>query len=284
MTESRQLALLRRHGIRPKRSLSQNFLVDESWLGRIADAARLDRDALVLEIGAGLGGLTHYLAEAARQVIAVELDDVLAEILEGEFADRPNVRILHADATAVDPSVLAWDGDVRTLGFVAVGNLPYHAGNRILRHLYTGSVLRPKRVVALVQSDVADRICARPGDMSLLSVSCQLHADVKPLLRLPAGAFLPRPRVRSTLLELTTRPDLPCPSDAEDVMRVARAAFGQRRKQLAKTLGATLAVSRQRLAENLRKAGIDPARRPETLSVDEWKAAASAVAEVRRSK
>lgn len=284
MTESRQLALLRRHRIRPKRSLSQNFLVDESWLGRIADAARLDRDALVLEIGAGLGGLTHYLAEAARQVIAVELDDVLAGILEGEFADRPNVRILHADATAVDPSALAWDGDVRTLGFVAVGNLPYHAGNRILRHLYTGSILRPKRVVALVQSDVADRICARPGDMSLLSVSCQLHADVKPLLRLPAGAFLPRPRVRSTLLELTTRPDLPCPSDVEDVMRVARAAFGQRRKQLAKTLAAALAVPRQRLAENLRGSGIDPTRRPETLSIDEWKAAASAAAAVLRSK
>lgn len=275
MTESRQLALLRRHRIRPKRSLSQNFLVAEAWLGRIADAARLDRDALVLEIGAGLGGLTHYLAEAARQVIAVELDDVLAGILEGEFADRPNVRILHADATTVDPSALAWDGDVSTLGFVAVGNLPYHAGNRILRHLYTGSDLRPKRVVVLVQSDVADRICARPGDMSLLSVSCQLCAEVKPRLRLPAGAFLPRPKVRSTLLELTTRPDLPYPSDFDDVMRVARAAFGQRRKQLAKTLAAALAVPRNQLAENLQGVGIDPTCRPETLSVDEWKAAAA---------
>jgi 16S rRNA (adenine1518-N6/adenine1519-N6)-dimethyltransferase len=132
----------------------------------------------------------------------------------------------------------------------------------------------------LVQSDVADRICARPDKMSLLSVSCQLHADVKTLLRLPAGAFLPRPRVKSALLELTTRPDLPCPSDIEDVMRVARAAFGQRRKQLGKTLGTALAVPRQRLAENLQGAGIDPTRRPETLSVDEWKVAASAVAAV----
>lgn len=284
MTESRQLALLRRHRLRPKRSLSQNFLVDEAWLRRIADAARLDRDALVLEIGAGLGGLTHHLAEAARQVIAVELDDVLAGILEVEFAERTNVRILHADATAVDPSALAWDGDVWTQGFVAVGNLPYHAGNRILRHLYTGSALRPQRVVALVQSDVADRIRARPGAMSLLSVSCQLHAEVRPLLRLPAGAFLPRPKVRSTLLELTTRPDLPDPADVEDVMQVARAAFGQRRKQLAKTLAAALAVPRPRLAELLQRAGIDPTRRPETLSVDEWKATADAAAAARSPK
>ena len=284
MTESRQLALLRLHRLRPKRSLSQNFLVDEAWLRRIADAARLDRDALVLEIGAGLGGLTHYLAEAARQVIAVELDDVLAGILEAEFAERANVRILHADATAVDPSALAWDGDVWTQGFVAVGNLPYHAGNRILRHLYTGSALRPQRVVALVQSDVADRIRARPGAMSLLSVSCQLHAEVRPLLRLPAGAFLPRPKVRSTLLELTTRPDLPGPAAIENVMRVARAAFGQRRKQLAKTLAAALAVPRPRLEELLQRAGIDPTRRPETLSVDEWKAAADAAAAARSPK
>lgn len=284
MTESRQLALLRLHRLRPKRSLSQNFLVDEAWLRRIADAARLDRDALVLEIGAGLGGLTHYLAEAARQVIAVELDDVLAGILEAEFAERANVRILHADATAVDPSALAWDGDVWTQGFVAVGNLPYHAGNRILRHLYTGSALRPQRVVALVQSDVADRIRARPGAMSLLSVSCQLHAEVRPLLRLPAGAFLPRPKVRSTLLELTTRPDLPGPAAIENVMRVARAAFGQRRKQLAKTLAAVLAIPRPRLEENLQRAGIDPTRRPETLSVDEWKAAADAAAAARSPK
>ena len=284
MTESRQLALLRLHRLRPKRSLSQNFLVDEAWLRRIADAARLDRDALVLEIGAGLGGLTHYLAEAARQVIAVELDDVLAGILEAEFAERANVRILHADATAVDPSALAWDGDVWTQGFVAVGNLPYHAGNRILRHLYTGSALRPQRVVVLVQSDVADRIRARPGAMSLLSVSCQLHAEVRPLLRLPAGAFLPRPKVRSTLLELTTRPDLPGPAAIENVMRVARAAFGQRRKQLAKTLAAVLAIPRPQLEENLQRAGIDPTRRPETLSVDEWKAAADAAAAARSPK
>lgn len=284
MTESRQLALLRLHRLRPKRSLSQNFLVDEAWLRRIADAARLDRDALVLEIGAGLGGLTHYLAEAARQVIAVELDDVLAGILEAEFAERANVRILHADATAVDPSALAWDGDVWTQGFVAVGNLPYHAGNRILRHLYTGSALRPQRVVVLVQSDVADRIRARPGAMSLLSVSCQLHAEVRPLLRLPAGAFLPRPKVRSTLLELTTRPDLPGPAAVENVMRVARAAFGQRRKQLAKTLAAVLAIPRPQLEENLQRAGIDPTRRPETLSVDEWKAAADAAAAARSPK
>lgn len=283
MTESRQLALLRLHRLRPKRSLSQNFLIDEVWLGRIAEAARLDRETPVLEIGAGLGGLTHYLAEAAGQVIAVELDDTLAAILEAEFADRSNVQVLHADATAVDPTALAWEEDVRATGFVAVGNLPYHAGNRILRHLYTGSDLRPVRIVALVQSDVADRICARPGGMSLLSVSCQLHAETKPLLHLPPGAFLPRPKVRSTLVELTTRPNLPGPSDTEKVMAVARAAFGQRRKQLAKTLAAAMGTRRPRMAEGLRQAGIDPTRRPETLSVAEWRQTAAAVAAVRGS-
>ena len=281
MTESRQLALLRAHNLQPKRSLSQNFLVDEVWLKRIADAANLNQNSLVLEIGAGLGGLTRYLAAVTRQVIALEIDQRLIAILESEFAGQANVCVVHGDATILDPSSLPWAGDIAYAGFVAVGNLPYHVANRIIRNLFFGSELRPDRIVALVQSDVADRICAEPGDMSLLAVSCQLNAETKRLLQLPAGAFLPRPQIRSTLLEFTTRSACRSRAAMEEVMAVAKAGFGQRRKQLANTLASTFAISKTKLEETLLQVGVDPTRRPETLSIAEWTQVTSAVAATR---
>lgn len=286
MTPPSVFELIRRFDLDPKKSLGQNFLVDESHLARIAAAADLTAADTVLEIGPGLGVLTRHLAAQAGRVVAVELDDRLIPILSELFVDQPHVSFIHADILKVDPAALLIDGGQLTADgeinaprpstrvYKVVANLPYYITSVVLRHLLE-SPQPPTVAVVMVQREVAQRIVAGPGDMSLLAVGVQFFAEAKIVQKVPAGAFHPRPKVDSAVLRLDVRPQ-PAVTDVEPdwYFSVVRAGFGQKRKQLRNSVAAGLGLAKEAVETGLLSAGIDPQRRAETLSLAEWGALA----------
>jgi 16S rRNA (adenine1518-N6/adenine1519-N6)-dimethyltransferase len=256
--------LLKKAGLRPNKSLGQNFLSDERVLARIADAAELtDRDT-VLEIGPGVGSLTRHLAERAGQVIAVELDAALIPILRQTLASYPNVQIVHGDILQI--RISNFEFRISTV----VANIPYNITAQIFRHLLEARP-RPRLIVLTVQLEVAQRITAKPGDMSLLALSIQFYAHASIVGRIKAGAFYPSPKVDSAIVRIETYEQPPVEvADVDRFFAVARAGFSQRRKQLHNALAAGLACSADRIAAALERAGLDGRRRAETLSLDEW--------------
>ena len=267
-------ALLRAHGLRPRKRLGQNFLVDPAALDRIVDAATLDAQEPVVEVGAGVGNLTRLLAGRAGQVVAVEVDGQLVELLREQVSDLPNVQVLHGDVLSIS------DFGFPHLGYVVVGNLPYYITSAILRHFLEGEP-RPKRLVVTVQREVAQRIVAGPGDMSLLAVSVQFYGRPEIVARIPAGAFYPAPEVDSAVVRINTGPALRtmlAPGvDDRAFFRLVRAGFSQKRKTLRNALSAGLRRSPAEVEALLRQAGIDPRRRAETLSLEEWAELAGAL-------
>lgn len=264
--------LLREFDIQPKKSLGQNFLVDQRALERIVAAAELETEDIVLEIGPGLGALTRLLAAEAGRVVAVELDQRLVEVLRQTAtakADLPNVEIIHGDILELDPAdLLEQQGD--NFQYKVVANLPYYITSAIIRHLLTAEV-RPKLMVVTVQLEVARRITAEPGDMSLLAVSVQFYGRPRIVARIKAGAFYPSPQVDSAVIriELDDYPVVEV-DDVDSFFEVVRAGFAQRRKQLRNALAAGLALSASEVAQALSKAGVNPKRRAQTLSIKEW--------------
>ncbi len=257
-------SLLRPFNLTPKRSLGQNFLSDLAVLDRIASAAEVGPEDAVLEVGPGLGTLTEVLAARARQVVAVELDDRLWPALQHVLAPYPNVHLVHADILETDPAALL------SGPYKVVANVPYYITSAILRHLLEARTA-PALMVLTVQAEVAERLAAEPGDMSLLAVSVQFYGNVEVVGRVKAGSFYPPPDVDSAIVRVDLRrgPFLPL-AEAEGFFRVVRAGFSQRRKQLKNTLAAGLARKPADVAAALTLAGVDPARRAETLSLEEW--------------
>jgi 16S rRNA (adenine1518-N6/adenine1519-N6)-dimethyltransferase len=258
--------LLRQYGLRPSKGLGQNFLQDESSLQKVAAAADLGPADDVLEIGAGLGSLTRHLALAARSVTAVELDARLLPALQAVLAPYANVRILQGDILQLDPARL-----MERSGYAVVANIPYYITSAVLRHLLESSS-RPSRMVLTLQQEVAARICAGPGEMSLLALSVQVYGTPEIVARVPAEAFYPPPKVDSAVLRVRLRgePFIPAPA-LHSFFALARAGFSQRRKKLRNALSAGLRISPAAAETLLAGAGIDPRRRAETVSLEEWK-------------
>jgi 16S rRNA (adenine1518-N6/adenine1519-N6)-dimethyltransferase len=257
--------LLRAHQLTAKKGLGQNFLIDSTALERIVAAAEIPPEAEVLEIGPGLGSLTRYLARAARQVVAVELDSALIPVLHEVLAGQENVRVVQGDILEQDPAALMSAG-----GYWVVANIPYYITSAVFRHLLEARV-RPCRMVLTVQREVAERICAAPGDMSLLALSVQVYGQPRTAVRIPAGAFYPPPKVDSAVVrvDLGAEPRIPA-EQLEDFFRLAKAGFSQKRKTLRNSLSGGLGWGAARAEELLRAAGVDPMRRAETLSLEEW--------------
>lgn len=258
-------ALLREHGLRPDKSLGQNFLLDPVALRRIVEAAEIDPAGTVLEIGPGLGSLTRYLALAARRVVAVELDPDLLSPLRAVLANTENVTIIEGDILAQDPAALVGEP-----GYQVVANIPYYITSALIRHLLEAPV-RPSRLVLTVQREVAERICAGPGDLSLLALSVQVYGQPRIAARIPAGAFYPPPKIDSSVVRIDLYPEPRIPAGQLDIFfKLAKAGFSQKRKTLRNSLSAGLAWKPERAADFLTAAGIDPRRRAETLGLEEW--------------
>jgi 16S rRNA (adenine1518-N6/adenine1519-N6)-dimethyltransferase len=260
---------LRAAGVRPSHRLSQNFLADVDVLDAILDEADPAPDARVLEIGPGLGVLTGGLLDEGARVTAVELDERMVELLHERFAaalDDGRLRLIEGDALDQDLVHLVEPP------FDVVANLPYHVTSPTL-HRLLGKAPRPRRLVLMVQREVAERIAAPPGSMSYLSVFVQYHARVRIAFRVPREAFEPAPDVESAVIVLepfdeTDRLD---PATEDDLWRLVQAGFRERRKMLHNVLRRQLAgVAPERVDRALADAGIAPDRRPQTLAVGEW--------------
>jgi len=263
-------ALLREYDLRPRKDWGQNFLVSEGALRRIVEAAELAQSDTVLEVGPGLGDLTLRLAERAGRVIAVEIDERFLAPLAQVLADYQNVEVVLGDILELDMARLLGEGAFAPEDYKVVANLPYYMTSAILRHLLEAKV-KPSLMVVTVQREVAERVVAGPGQMSLLAVSVQFYGFPRIVARIPRGAFYPPPEVDSAALRIDLRSSFPVPdAEEEQFFRVVRAGFSQRRKQLKNSLAHGLKMPTECVVEGLRACGIDQRRRAQDLSVEEW--------------
>jgi len=273
-------ALLRRHGLRPKRSWSQNFLVDVDVLTAIAAACEAGPEDAVVELGAGLGALTALLARRAGRVVAVERDRDMACVLRSEFAGDGRVEVVEANAATLD-----WPGLVARLGHPprVVGNLPYHMASQILFHLLeAGAGLRSW--VLMVQREMAERVASRPGSKAwgVLGALVQQRADVQRVLEVPPSAFHPKPEVHSTVLRFSPLQGLRVPVRDERLFeRLVKGLFQQRRKTLRNGLKAAFGAQLDppALDRVLDRAGLEAGVRAEQLGLVQLGALADALAE-----
>jgi 16S rRNA (adenine1518-N6/adenine1519-N6)-dimethyltransferase len=257
--------LLQRHGLRPSKSFGQHLLVSRPALDEIVAAADLQPDDSVLEVGAGTGVLTVELARRAQRVVAVELDRAILPVLHETTRRFKNIEIIPRDLLAVQPAEVFGDAPYKL-----VANLPYYITALTLRH-FLEAANPPRLLVVMVQREVAERMTATPGDLSLLGLSVQFYGTPRIVARVPADAFYPPPKVDSAVVrvDLFSQPPL---SDAERdrFFGIAHAGFAEKRKQIHNSLARNLHVSQATVATWLAEAGIDPMRRAETLSLDEW--------------
>jgi 16S rRNA (adenine1518-N6/adenine1519-N6)-dimethyltransferase len=220
---------------------------------------------MVLEIGPGLGSLTRYLAISAKEVIAVELDPNLIPPLKAVLSPYQNVRVVQGDILKLFPNDLITEKD-----YLVVANIPYYITSAVIRHLLEHDP-KPRRIVLTVQREVAQRICAAPGDMSLLALSVQVYGKPRIAARIPAGAFFPAPKVDSAVLiiEIYPTPQVK-PELLDKFFQLIKAGFSQKRKTLRNSLASGLRISPAAAADLLTRANIDPQRRAETLRIEEW--------------
>jgi 16S rRNA (adenine1518-N6/adenine1519-N6)-dimethyltransferase len=258
--------LLRAEGLRPRKSLSQNFLTDPEALDAIVAAAELAAGDRVVEVGPGLGVLTRRLLAAGASVTAVEVDPRLAGYLRRELGDVRGFELIEADALSLHPREVIPDE-----AYKLVANIPYHITSPLL-HTFLEGPHPPELTVLLVQAEVAERVASPPGGMSYLSVFVQNIASAEVVGRVPAAAFEPAPEVDSAILRLRRRPDpaVPAGPEREPFYRIVQAAFRQRRKQVHNGLSRELPVDRAVVTAALARCEVDGERRPQTLTVDEW--------------
>ncbi len=279
LSRTRVRAALHALGLRPSRGMGQNFLIDGAALATIVTAAALTADDTVVEVGPGLGVLTWELVQRARTVVAIELDRRLAERLRTEFRASPNLAIIQGDVLRLPPTTILAEHDPDAASgarpYKVVANLPYAITSAVLRH-FLSAPLRPTLMVVLVQQEVAARICARAGDLSVLAHAVQIYAEPEIVARVPASSFFPAPEVDSSVLRLRIRPQpAVVPDQPEALLRLIKAGFLHPRKQLGNALPGGMAamgmkIDRQRVLDALAAAGIDPTRRAETVTLEEW--------------
>lgn len=246
----------------PNKSLGQHWLKDRTVLAAIADCAGINPDDTVLEIGPGLGTLTSELLRRAKKVVAVEFDAELARKLPAQFPGK-DLEVITSDILSFDLSVVPKD-------YVVVANVPYYITSKIVQLLMTADN-KPKTAVLLVQKEVAQRLAAKPGDMSILGISAQLFAEVSLGDIVPASFFTPPPKVDSQVVILNTRqtPFL-TDIDEKDFFRVVKAGFSSKRKKLRSSLSGGLKIDKSEVETMLQKAGISPDSRAEELDLDQW--------------
>jgi 16S rRNA (adenine1518-N6/adenine1519-N6)-dimethyltransferase len=270
-------ALLKRFKLRPNPRLGQNFLVDKQALLRVVAAAEIDPGEHVLEIGAGLGSLTRFLAELAKQVLAVEVDKHFIPVLREVLSPYANVHIVRGNILELNLEEYFSQAGIQPMGYLVVANIPYYITSALLRHLL-GASLRPARLVLTVQREVAERICATPGEMSLLALSVQVYGNPRITTRIPAGSFYPVPNVDSAVVRVNIEENPKIPTRLLDkFFLLAKAGFSQKRKTLRNALAGGMHWSTQQAEQFLHEAGIDAKRRAQTVSMDEWLALAKVI-------
>lgn len=256
--------ILQRYGIRPDKSLGQNFLADHNALLKIVRDAEIHLEDDILEIGAGLGNLTRILALQAKTVIAVELDPELFSALEDITRTFNNIHLVQGDIMDIRLEELF------SRDYKVVANIPYYITSAVIRHLLEAPI-KPQRIVLTIQQEVAERIVNQDEKMSLLSLSVQLYGEARMASQIPAECFYPKPKVDSSVLIIDVD-DQPKLSDERihSLFKLAHAAFNQKRKMLRSSLKPMLGGGVDVVSGVLDRAGIDPRQRPESLSLEDW--------------
>ena len=245
-------SLLKKHGLHADKRLGQNYLQDASALEKIVEAAEIQKADTVLEIGPGLGSLTHYLSVSANRVVAVELDLKLVSVLRTILKPYANVRLIHGDILELSPKELGLPTD-----YLVAANIPYNITSAIIRHLLE-SEPKPRRIVLTVQKEVAERICATPPDMSLLALSVQVYGTPHIMAHISADAFYPAPKVNSAVVRIDILSSPAIESQLLDYFfQLIKAGFSQKRKTLRNSLSAGLRISTGEAESLLAKAEID---------------------------
>ena len=264
---------------KPRKSLGQHFLSDPEILERIVRESDVSPDDTVLEIGPGTGELTERLVQAARWVVAVEIDETLARHVRRRLEHAENLRVINAGVLDHTPGELLAEGEAQR-PYTVVANIPYYITAPILR-MFLETPERPERLTLMVQKEVAESIVAPPGKMSLLGASVQFYGEARLLFTVPREAFYPSPNVESAvvLIDVRERPAVDVPV-IEQFFTVVRVGFSQPRKQLHNALAGRMWLPPDSAQEMLRSAGVDPMRRAQTLSLDNWVRVARAVATV----
>lgn len=265
--------ILKEIGLSPKKFLGQNFLVSEKTANKIVEAARLQPEDIVLEVGSGLGALTKKLAQRVSKVIAVEKDRGLAGWLEKELRDFSNVEIVAGDILEINHD---WRLRIDK-PYKVVSNLPFNISKIVIRKLLQ-NYNPPTEMTLVAQKEVAESVCARPPNMDLLSVAVQLYAEPEYIQTIPRNDFWPQPKVKAGLIRLDTYPAYRQARmekkqefvNQELFFKLVRAGFGHRRKQLAGLLQKEFGLSKQKVVKLLGECSIEPKARAETLSVKKW--------------
>jgi 16S rRNA (adenine1518-N6/adenine1519-N6)-dimethyltransferase len=258
-------SMLRDYGIKPKKGLGQNFLIDESYLQQIVGSAKVTDSDEVLEIGAGLGSLTRHLAAKAGHVTAIEIDKQLFPVLKKVLKDFNNLRLIQGDIMEIELQEIACQA-----GYKVVANIPYYLTSNLIRRLLEAP-LKPTLIALTIQKEVAQRICAEPGKMSLLSLGVQIYGKPKIDFAIPSSAFYPVPGVDSALLlvDLYDQPVIPV-EYLDSFFKLAKAGFMQKRKMLHNALAGAPRLGTDKVGKLLNRSGIDPERRAQTLALQEW--------------
>lgn len=267
--------LCRLYDIHPSRSKGQNFLVDESAYDKIIAAAELNPDDLVLEVGPGLGFLTAKLAKRCRRVVAVELDDKLAELLKLALDSQnvENVEIINRDILSLKSLNEIFGPDWHSgLSFKIVANLPYNITSIFLRKFLSNSDWHPGMVVLMLQKEVVERIVAKPPHMSLLAISVQYYASAEMAALVSSSSFWPAPKVDSAVIKIIANngENKQKSVDDEAFFRLLKFGFSAKRKMLKNNLAGGLHMSTADAEKEIVAAGLNPKARPQELSVSEW--------------
>jgi 16S rRNA (adenine1518-N6/adenine1519-N6)-dimethyltransferase len=260
---------LRRMGLTPRKALGQHFLIDEFALTSIADACGLHEDSTVFEIGCGPGGLTEELAKRAGRVVAVEIDEELAALARSRLAGHPGVCVIAADILDFTPEELLAECELKP-PYVACGNLPYYITQPIVRRLLEAE-MPPTHIIVMVQREVARRLVGGEGQESLLSMSVRCYGNAEIVLDLPASAFWPEPKVRSSVIRIERLPDPLVPAaNVDRFFNLLRAGFAEPRKQLHNTLRRAFDLSADEITWLLKNAQIDPTLRAQHVGFEDW--------------
>jgi len=258
-------AICQQYGLTPSKSKGQNFLIDENIVAKIVDSANLDKKETVLEVGPGLGVLTAKLAQTAGRVVAVELDKKAIDYLQVAFLGVKNLEIVQNDILKLNLASL----DLKNGDFKIVANLPYNITSYFLRLFLENSLIKPKEMILMVQKEVAERLTAQPGEMSVLSLVAQFFSQPEILFLVSKNSFWPVPAVDSAVIRLKIKEKLPN-LDKKKLIQVIKFGFAARRKQLHNNLSAGLKISNDQAKDILRALGFDEKIRAQDLALADW--------------
>ena len=251
--------------------LGQNFLKDKAIVEKIISSANLRTDDFVLEIGPGKGVLTEELIKHAGHVIAVEIDPLLSKLLSKNLSNKKNIEIIKGDILKLNLEKIVARYGLRATEYKIIANIPYYITSPIIR-LFLESQLPPEEMVLMVQKEVAERIVAKPGDMSILSVSVQYYAEPEILFTVPRSAFDPAPEVDSAVIKVVCRKQqVASKEETKKFFKIVKAGFAAKRKTLINNLSASLQLDKEIVAEKIKNVGLKPTARAQELSIEVWK-------------